>query len=124
MKTRAWLFLFAGILSISILAILLFPQLRLNGNLVEIYQNGTLLQKIDLQTVTAPYSFEISNEHGTNTILVAPNQISVADATCPDRLCVKQGPIQRTGYPIVCLPHRLVIRLRSDSPQTPDGISH
>ena len=29
-------------------------------------------------------------------------------ASCPDRLCVKQGTKSQVGDTIVCLPHRLV----------------
>ena len=124
MKTRTWLLLFAGILLLSFIIALLLPHLAPHGTIAEIYQDGVLLQKIDLQTVTEAYSFTISNHQGNNTIFVSPNQIAVQDANCPDRLCVKQGPVQTTAYPIVCLPHGLVIRLVTHSHQAPDGITH
>ena len=39
----------------------------------------------------------------------------MSEADCPDRLCVKQGEITNGIYPIVCLPHRLTVRIVENS---------
>ena len=33
---------------------------------------------------------------------------------CPDQICVKQGKIKKQGESIICLPHKLVIRIASE----------
>lgn len=78
-----------------------------------IYQNGTLLQTIDLQAVTEDYTLNITTEDGgINQILVQQGAISVIDADCPDLICVHQGAIHNNLLPITCLPHKLVIELK------------
>lgn len=45
---------------------------------------------------------------GYNRIVVSGGCVAVAEADCPDGICVARGPVQG-GAPVVCLPHRLVI---------------
>ena len=53
-------------------------------------------------------------EDGYNVIEVERGRIRVAEADCPDQVCVRQGWISNSVVPIACLPHRLVIQLDSD----------
>ena len=79
----------------------------------DIYQNGQLLQSIDLQQVTESYTFTITGENNCyNEIQVRPGSIGILSASCPDKLCVHQGFIDSSLLPITCLPNRLVIQLR------------
>lgn len=116
LKTKTWILIFSLVLGVClILCVLIFP-LDTAGSQVEILQNGVCLQKIDLDEVTAPYSFEIKDPAGgSNRILVEPGRICVQEADCPDGLCVHRGWLPDKTGPIVCLPHRLVIRLAHDS---------
>ncbi|MCR5808500.1 MAG: NusG domain II-containing protein [Clostridiales bacterium] len=55
---------------------------------------------------------EIETEDGhVNTLVIKDGEASVTFADCPDKLCVKQRAIKRTGETIICLPHKLVIRI-------------
>lgn len=88
---------------------LLYPA-AVNGA-VEITVNGELYESFPLQenrtlTVKAP-------DGGYNTIIFENGAVRIADADCPDRLCVKQGSIQRHGQTVVCLPHGLVITVKN-----------
>lgn len=89
-----------------------------------IYQNGLLIYSIPLDQVTETYRFTIeAAEGGYNIVEVSPAGISIAEADCPDQICVRQGRISDSLLPITCLPHRLVIELdpRPSAP-TPDAI--
>lgn len=78
-----------------------------------IFQDGVLLNTIDLSSVTTEYTLTISSENGgMNQILVQPGAITVTDADCPDLVCVHQGTIRNNLLPITCLPHGLVIELK------------
>ena len=46
----------------------------------------------------------------TNLIEICDGRIRVAEADCPDQLCVQMGWLQNSGLPVVCLPNRLVIQ--------------
>ena len=54
-------------------------------------------------------------EGGYNLIEVERGRIRVAEADCPDQVCVRQGWISNSVVPIACLPHKLVVQLESAS---------
>ena len=96
----------------SAAALLLMGQ-RPAGPVAAIYLDGNLIRRIDLSKVSGREPFEISCEGGSNTILVESGRIRVLEADCPDQICVQSGWLNSETAPIVCLPHRLVIRLES-----------
>ena len=76
-----------------------------------LYQNGQLLRRIPL-TKDADNTFTIeSDEGGSNTIQVADGKIGIIDADCPDKLCVNQRAIRYQGESIICLPHKVTVRI-------------
>lgn len=77
---------------------------------VDILQDGTVIRTVDLSAVTEEESFTVQSMRGTNTIRIAPGEIRMASADCPDQICVKSGKLLEDGLPIVCLPHRVVIQ--------------
>lgn len=80
----------------------------------EIYQDGKRIYSIPLDQVPEAYTLEIRGRDGcVNRVEVRPGSIGVIYADCPDRLCVKQGFINSPSVPVVCLPNRLVILLKS-----------
>jgi len=57
------------------------------------------------------------------TVEVKPGQIRMAEAPCPDQICVKTGWINHAGQVIACVPNRVVIKIVSgESPI--DAISY
>lgn len=54
--------------------------------------------------------------------------ISIEDADCPDKICLKQGFINKPGQSIICLPHKLVIEIIGDTKEEKsseiDGIAY
>ena len=116
LKTRAWIAIVAA--AALVLGLLSWYTLtkKGSGSVVEIVQDGKVLRTIDLDLVAAEYSFTVEcPEGGSNTILVQPGRICVAEADCPDRICVHQGWLSDGAAPVVCMPHRLIIRLKSPS---------
>lgn len=94
-----------------------------------VYQNGQLLHSIPLDQVTESYRFTIeADDGGYNIVEVSPAGISIAQADCPDQICVLQGRISDSLLPITCLPHRLVIELKPCAPAStapsPDAVAY
>ncbi len=93
-----------------------------------LYQDGQLLQTIPLSQLAEPRRFTVeAPAGGYNTIEVSCQGISIAEADCPDQICVLQGTITDSMLPITCLPHRLVIELKPDdaaSGDAPDAIAY
>ncbi len=48
---------------------------------------------------------------GYNIIRISSEGIDVVDANCPDKLCVNSPKIKIAGQSIVCIPHKLVVRI-------------
>ena len=59
-------------------------------------------------------------EH-TNTVVVENGEVYVSEASCPDHVCIRQGPARYDGQTIVCLPNRLVITV-SGTGGGPDAV--
>lgn len=111
-KTRTWIILFAALLLIAVAATVgIFWGGTGGGTVANIYQDGVCIHSVDLAAVTEPYEFTVSCEAGKNVIRVEQGRIRVSDADCPDRVCVDSGWLSDSSAPIVCLPHRLVIRI-------------
>ena len=60
---------------------------------------------------------------GWNILVIQNGEACLADADCPDRLCVKQGRIARTGQAITCLPHRLSVTIEDGQAPELDDVS-
>ena len=103
MKRKAFLisvFIIIFIVSL-IISIVVFNR---NNNVAVIYIEGKEYSRIDLSAVTESYYVSVPH----NEILVEPGQISVVNADCPDKLCIKQGK-KHGGIPIICLPNKVAI---------------
>lgn len=53
-------------------------------------------------------------EIGRNLIRVKDGAISVAQADCPDKICVHTGPIRQAGEVIACLPHGVIVYIQRE----------
>ncbi|MFQ6112677.1 MAG: NusG domain II-containing protein [bacterium] len=61
------------------------------------------------KSLKADEVFIIKGPVGETKIEIAQGSIRVVDSDCPQRLCVRQGKIRRTGEIIVCMPNRISI---------------
>lgn len=79
---------------------------------VRIMQDGKCIETIDLSQVEEPCELQVKTEAGGyNTVSIHSDSVGIVDASCPDKLCQKQGFIKNSSEAIVCLPNRLVIEL-------------
>ncbi len=116
MKTKHWILLFSALFLLCGVMILWMTHRTQETQSAEIYQDGTLVQTVDLSKIDAPQEIPVYGDNGAeNIILAAHGSIRMQSANCPDQLCVRQGSIQNAAVPIVCLPHRVVIRISGDN---------
>ena len=109
-KTKIWIVVLLSVVLLGLLGF--FALSRLGGGTVAVITvDGQEYQRIDLSRVTESYDIEIDTKYGHNTVHVAPGRIAVTEADCPDGICVAQGAIDRGGVPIICMPHRLVVKI-------------
>ena len=60
---------------------------------------------------------------GRNTLVIEDGSAHVTDASCPDKLCEKQGQISANGETIVCLPNRVVVTVGGGKGAALDGLA-
>lgn len=103
---------FIGIILIGSIVAYLLLQKKEEGLTANIHLNGEMIETIDLSKVKEPYQKEIQcPQGGSNVIEVRHNSIGIIKADCPDKLCQKQGFLDHSAFPIICLPHRLVVEV-------------
>ena len=59
-----------------------------------------------------------------NLLMISDGTAFMSDADCPDKLCVKQNPISGNGESIICLPHKLVIRIAAKEESKLDAVTY
>ena len=83
---------------------------RENGETVVIFLQGDVYQEIPL---TENREIEIQKEGVTvNVLNIRDGKAGMTDADCPDKLCVHQKPISKSGETIVCLPNKIVVEVK------------
>lgn len=113
LKTRTWIIILAAVAALLILLSVLLLTARVDGTIAQIILDGEVIREIDLSRVSDPYTFVVNDgSGGTNRIVVEPGRICVSEANCPDGICVSQGWLSDQDVPVVCLPHRLIIKIK------------
>lgn len=75
-----------------------------------ITQNNTLVERIDLDTVSKPREIKLGG-HYHETIIIEKGRIRFKQADCPDKICVNAGWLRNPGDMAVCLPNRVVVKI-------------
>lgn len=87
-------------------------------------QQGSFIEITKNKEVYGYYSLDkdqiIDIDH-ENKVQINNHEVYMIEATCPDKLCIKQGNIEKKGATIVCLPHHLVIEIKEGNEQKQDG---
>jgi hypothetical protein len=126
MKTRTWAALIAALLALFGALALWLSGRSAAGQVANIYVDGVCVRSVDLSQLKEPETYTMETEVGQNVIQIEPGRICVQEADCPDQVCVQAGWLTDSAAPIVCLPHRLVIRLegsRAAEDVAIDGVS-
>ncbi len=103
MKKRD-IILIASILVIAIAFFLIVELTKEEGAGVVVKVDGVEVAEYSL---SKNGSYELNG--GTNILVIENGKAYLTDANCPDKLCVHQGKISRTGEVITCLPNKLTV---------------
>lgn len=87
--------------------------------MVEVLVDGELIDSYKLDR-----DYESAIDLGTgNSIIIDDGYVYMHDADCPDKHCMKQGKIDSANESIICLPHKLVVRIVNRAQQdNKDGL--
>ncbi len=103
MKKRD-IILIAGILIAALALLLVLELTKTEGARVVVRVDGKNVAEYSL---TENGRYELNG--GTNILVIEEGKAYLCEANCPDKLCVNQGKIHRTGEVITCLPNKLTV---------------
>lgn len=92
---------------------------------VEVTVAGDIVQTLDLDETENQIIF-IEVAGGRAGLEIKDKGVRLLEAAgefCPRKICIQTGWIRRSGESIICLPNRMVIRLRSSSRPQFDAIT-
>ncbi len=104
MKKRDFILIIAVLFASFLLWLALFSS----SDLVTVYSDGEIFGRFSLsknQTIDI---------NGTNTLVIKDGKVFMEGASCPDKLCVKQGSIGEKGGSIICLPNKVIAKVKGD----------
>ena len=115
LKNPNVLLLLALLLAGGILALVLLLGAK-SGATVEVRVAGKTVASYSLQKNR---TIELEGEGGSNTLVIEGGKAWMTEADCPDGLCLGMGKISSAGQSIVCLPHKLVVEVKSEGSAEP-----
>ena len=108
---RGWILL----LLLAALALYLVSQVSLGAeaSVVVVTVDG---REVLRKPLAIENRYEIAQDDGSlNVIRVEDGAVFMEEANCRDGLCIRQGKMKNGAKTIVCLPHKLVVRLEGDT---------
>lgn len=105
--------LVAALLIIAAGAWLFIELSRTDGKYVVVVVDGTETARYSLAE-DAEFTLESANG-GYNKVVISGGKADVTEASCPDKVCVNQHSINRTGETITCLPNKTVLKVIGES---------
>jgi len=106
-KRRNDIILLAGVLVAGIVLFFAMNALMKEGGQVQIILEGQVVKSFPLNENRE----EMLEFNGQNLLVIEDGYAFVTYADCPDKLCMKQRKISLDGEMIVCLPHRVIIKV-------------
>ena len=81
------------------------------GSMADIYISGKIVKTINLR-VDKDYAFQ--GKMGRFKVQVKNGKIGVVETSCKEKICKRMGFIQKAGSEIICVPNRIVIKIRGE----------
>jgi hypothetical protein len=112
------------IIIIAILALILIMELMLTKNyasVVVVRSDGNIVKTVSLNKNMV---FEVKSNEGHLFVEIKNRKVRVINSTCKDKLCEKEGWIEKPGESIICLPNRISITIIGKKKDNVDTITY
>lgn len=110
-KYKKDIILISIILLLAIALLFIYKINTTKGNSVEVSIDGKIVYTLPLsENITKT----ISSKLGENILIINNGYVKIIEADCPDKLCINQKSISNVGETIICLPHKLIIKIKND----------
>lgn len=91
------------------------------GEKIAIYLGNKVYKEVP---INATEEITIKIDNGFNKIKIHDRGVEVVDASCPDKVCVKTGFIDKSNKNIVCIPNKVSIKIISNENNDIDTIAN
>lgn len=106
------------VLCVALVLLLVYQMTAENGSYVQVRVSGKVQGQYSLDTNG---TYEISGKgRGKNLLVVKDGKAYIKEANCPDKLCVKQGKVQKVGESLICLPNEVVVEVVRETSEPND----
>ena len=86
---------------------------------------------VSVRTSTAQWIFPLKENRkltaegpaGACQVVISGGMAWVEQSDCPQKICIQTGKISQQGQWIICLPHRVFIRIEGGQSQPVDAVS-
>ena len=93
---------------IAIFFLVLFLNQKSDNLVCQIYKNDELVNEVRLDH---DEQIKIETTDGYVLINITKDYVEFLESTCPDKVCVHQGKINKSGQTITCLPNKIYVKL-------------
>lgn len=90
------------------------------GKYVAVIVNGVETSRYSLSD---NLEIRLENNGGYNILVIRDGKADVIEASCPDKICVNQHSVSKTGETITCLPNKTVIKVVGNGEDEIDFVS-
>jgi len=95
-----------------------------------ILQNGP--QTVYLKTAHEEYYYSLDQDKelhltgplGETVVCIADGKVWIRESACPEKLCVKSGPISQSGSWVACLPNQVFVSIEGQKKPSYDAESY
>jgi hypothetical protein len=112
-KSRMW-FKRKDLLIISSLFALIFLTYLFNSFKSTLGET-VVIQVAEKEPINLPLNkdriIKVQGPLGESIIEIKNKKVRMLSSPCPDKLCVKQGWIDKTSQSIICVPNRIIIKI-------------
>ena len=114
--------LIAAVLVIALISLAAIKMIQKDGKEVVVTVNGEEVYKTSIHKDQV---YKIPEKNGTNIMQIKDGKVTMKKADCPDQICADHKAIEKSGETIVCLPHKVVIEIKSEKgkEQELDGVT-
>lgn len=107
-----YLIVFVLVLTLISLGFIKTQGLSNENKYISVQVNGKEIKRIIYDKKIIGKTIPIETEYGYNLLEIGDDKVRVIEASCPDKIDVKQGYISKIGETIICLPNKLIIEIK------------
>ncbi|MCK4591082.1 MAG: NusG domain II-containing protein [Candidatus Latescibacteria bacterium] len=101
--------LIIALLFLAFASFWVIPGVGKQGRIVLVEQNSKLVKELPLDKETI---VEVEGPLGTTVVKVESGKVRIVSSPCPRKLCVRMGSISKAGEIVVCVPNKVVVRIK------------